>query len=68
MARDESKVFGSDQDNVGEGESQPLPEEMSQTSERPTGVEEIEYCKVKKRQERLNQRNSGGVQNLLKIN
>jgi hypothetical protein len=39
-ARDESKVFGSDQDNVGEGEAQPLPEETSQTSERPTGVEE----------------------------
>jgi hypothetical protein len=39
-ARNESKVFGSDQDNVGEGEAQPLPEETSQTSERPTGVEE----------------------------
>jgi hypothetical protein len=39
-ARDESKVFGSDQDNVGEGEAQPLPEETSQTSERPTGIEE----------------------------
>jgi hypothetical protein len=39
-ARDESNVFGSDQDNVGEGESKPLPEETSQTSERPTRVEE----------------------------
>jgi predicted RNase H-like nuclease (RuvC/YqgF family) len=39
-ARNESKVFGSDQDNVGEGEGQPLPEGTSQTSERPTGVEE----------------------------
>jgi hypothetical protein len=39
-ARDESKVFGSDQDNVGEGEGQPLPEETNLTSETPTGVEQ----------------------------
>lgn len=39
-ARDESKAFGSDQDNVSEGEGQQLPEETNQTSESPTGVEE----------------------------
>jgi hypothetical protein len=39
-ARDESKVFRSDQDNVGEGEGQPLPEETNLTTETPTGVEE----------------------------